>query len=118
MNILVVEESKLLRRTLANVFEYWEIEADFLKNYNEAITLCDNSSNPKKYTSALLEITDASGRREILAKLKEINPDIRTIACYNNPYEGLANEFNQHGFNNVLIKPYHFEDLKRALDIQ
>ena len=118
MNILVVEESKLLRRSLANVFEFWEIEADFFKNYKEAMALCDNSSNHKNYTFVILEVTDALYDREILTKIKEINPDIKAIACCNNPYEKLVHKFDQHGFDDVLIKPYHFEDLKRVLDIQ
>ena len=117
MNILVVEENEMLRSFLAKVFGFWEIEADFLRNYEEAIALCDNSSNKKTYTCILLEITDAIGSREIIKKLKETNPDIKAIACCNNPFGKTANEFNQQGFEKVLIKPFQLEDLKKALDI-
>ena len=118
MNILVVEKNEMLRGFLAKVFGYWEIEADLLRNYKEAIALFNNSSKSKKnYTSVLLEITDVIDSREILKVLKESNPGIKAIACCNNPFGKIASEFNQHGFEKVLIKPFQLEDLKKALDI-
>jgi DNA-binding NtrC family response regulator len=117
MNILVVEKNEMLRSFLAKVFGYWEIEADLWRNYKEAITHFSNSSNKKFYTSVLLETTDGICHREILKVLKETNPDIKAIACCNSPFGKIANEFNQHGFEKVLIKPFQLEELKKALDI-
>ncbi len=117
MKILVVEESETLRCSLTRVFDYLEIEADLLRNYKEVITLFNDSSNKKYYTSVLLEITDAMGSREIIKKLKETNPDIKAIACCNSPFEKTAHAFSQQGFEKVLIKPFRLDDLKIALDI-
>ncbi|MEN8136432.1 MAG: response regulator [Thermodesulfobacteriota bacterium] len=117
MKILVVEENEMLRSFLARVFDYWDIEADLLRNYKEAIAHFNNSSNKKSYTSVLLEITDGIDSREILKVLKETNPDIKAIACCNNPFEKTVYDFDQHGFENVLIKPFQLDDLKIALDI-
>ncbi len=117
MKVLVVEEDEMLRSFLAKVFGFWDVEADLLRNYKEAIAHFNNSSNKKNYTSVLLEIADGVCHREILKVLKETNPDIKAIACCNNPFGKIANEFNQHGFEKVLIKPFQLEELKKALDI-
>jgi DNA-binding NtrC family response regulator len=117
MKILVVEKDAMLRGFLAKALGYWEVEADLLRNYNEAIALINNSSNKKKYTSVLLEIADGVCHREILKKLKESNPDIKAIACCNSPFEKTVYEFDQQGFANVLTKPFRLDDLKMALGI-
>lgn len=117
MKILVVEKSEMLRSLLAKVFDYWDIEADLLKNYKDAIAHFNNSSNKGNYTSVLLEITDAIDSGEILKVLKETNPDMKAIACCNSPFEKTAHAFSQQGFEKVLIKPFRLDDLKIALDI-
>ena len=117
MKILVVEKNEMLRRFLAKVFDYWDIEADLLKNYKEAIAHFNNSSNKGNYTSVLLEITDTIDSREILRVLKESNPDMKAIACCNDPFEKTVHAFSQQGFEKVLVKPFQLDDLKIALDI-
>ncbi|MEN8134536.1 MAG: response regulator [Thermodesulfobacteriota bacterium] len=117
MKILVVEGNETLRRFFAELMRAWQIEVDFLKNYAEVEAHIVKSGNHKTYISILLEITDMHSSSKILKKLKGINPDLKVIACCNSPYEEIIYEFEQHGYDGVLSKPFQISDLKTALGI-
>ncbi len=55
------------------------------------------------------------GGKEAIKKLLEIDPGLKaivSIGCSNDP---IMDDFRKYGFNGLIIKPYHPEELSKTL---
>jgi CheY-like chemotaxis protein len=55
------------------------------------------------------------GGEETIARLREINPDVKIIICTAYSFDPVITDFTSHGFSGVLIKPFTIDDLERLL---
>lgn len=117
MSILVVEKSRILRGFFAKLFDYWQVESKLLQDYEEALALAGQTLAHTTYTHLLLEISDMAASRQVLEKLKQNNPGSKAIALCNDPFQKRSHELNRHNFDEILVKPFRVEELKKALDI-
>ncbi|MFZ5478438.1 MAG: response regulator, partial [Myxococcota bacterium] len=63
-----------------------------------------------------LVVPGGLGGRDAIARLREIDPDVRAIVSSGFAHDPVMSSFRRHGFDAVLTKPYGLEDLLRTLD--
>ncbi|MEI6840567.1 MAG: response regulator [Methanomicrobiales archaeon] len=75
-------------------------------------------SSKRKVDVAVIDLSIPNGMcgLETIARLKEIDPDVRAIATTGHFQDGLAFEYKKHGFFMFLPKPYVLEELLNAID--
>ena len=93
-------------------------EVDFAENADETIEKYSKSlNNGHPFDAVLIDLTingEIQGI-EAIEKLKELNPDVVGILStgyLNNP---VINEYEEHGFSDLLHKPYDMKELSKAL---
>ncbi|MCX6698752.1 MAG: response regulator [Methanomicrobiales archaeon] len=88
-------------------------------NGEQAVDLYKQSLYSKrKVDVAVIDLTipDGMGGLETIARLKEIDPDVRAIATTGHLEDDQAFEYKKYGFFMVLPKPYVLEELLDAID--
>jgi DNA-binding NarL/FixJ family response regulator len=63
-----------------------------------------------------LIIIDSTEGGTIIRTLKQITPDIKTIASGDLLNDRIISDYKSYGFCAILIKPYGLDDLKKVLD--
>lgn len=63
-----------------------------------------------------LTIPDGMGGIETVARIREIDPDVRAIATTGHFQDCLTDEYKKHGFVEILPKPYLLKELLEAID--
>jgi CheY-like chemotaxis protein len=91
-------------------------------------TACNGEEAIDMYTRALssertvdvaiidLTIPDGMGGIETVARIKEIDPDVRAIATTGHFQDCLTDEYKKNGFVGILPKPYLLKELLEAID--
>jgi signal transduction histidine kinase/CheY-like chemotaxis protein len=84
-------------------------EVDHVPRGEQAITLCARAMNAgEPYGLAILDLTVpvGMGGRETLAKLREIDSDLRAIVCSGYSSDPVMSRFADYGFQGALQKPF------------
>lgn len=63
-----------------------------------------------------LTVPGGMGGRETMARLREIDPEVKVIVSSGYASDITMSDFRSHGFCNILSKPYNLQDLIRALE--
>ena len=63
-----------------------------------------------------LTIPDGMGGIETVARIREIDPDVRAIATTGHFQDCLTEEYKKNGFAGILPKPYLLKELLEAID--
>ena len=116
--VLVMEDDVLVRDTVIAMIKRLGYEVDFAENADETIEKYSKSlNNGHPFDAVLIDLTingEIQGI-EAIEKLKELNPDVVGILStgyLNNP---VINEYEEHGFSDLLHKPYDMKELSKAL---
>lgn len=78
----------------------------------------EESESGSPYTVAILDVSIPGdrGARELIAPIKEINPDIRVIISSGDSVEGAMEKPLSYGFSASLKKPFRAADIERAIE--
>jgi two-component system, cell cycle sensor histidine kinase and response regulator CckA len=89
-------------------------------NGEQAVAVCrEVVSSPQRVDVAVIDLTipEGMGGLETVARIKEIDPDIRAIASTGHFRECLTDEYKKHGFVGILPKPYVLKELIEAIEL-
>jgi two-component system, cell cycle sensor histidine kinase and response regulator CckA len=75
-------------------------------------------SSDRRVDVAIIDLTipEGMGGIETVARIKEIDPDLRAIATTGHFQECLTDEYKKNGFVGILPKPYLLKELLEAID--
>jgi PAS domain S-box-containing protein len=82
--------------------------ADALRRYREA----RRTGRPFDVVILDLTVAGSMGGREVLERLREIDPAVKAIITSGYPDDPVVVDYRDYGFSGVLLKPYETEQLK------
>jgi DNA-binding NtrC family response regulator len=106
--ILVIDDEKLIRWSLKEILTQEGYDVDTIDNAGEAIKLAKDI--PYDLIIADLEIQDENGI-EMLTKIKEFRPEVKTIILSAHPKLSIQPEFSDLEVLATLEKPFKSDQL-------
>lgn len=116
--IMVMDDEELVRDVakemlvrLGYAVELFENGSEALEGYRKAI------SEGEPFTAVILDLTipGGMGGKELILKLREIDPDVRAIVSSGYANDAIMSGYEKFGFRGVVTKPYTIERLSRTL---
>lgn len=116
--VLVMDDEDLVREVVGKMIVYLGYEACLAKTGEEAITMfteAQRSGHP--FDAVILDLTvpGGMGGRETLAKLFEIDPQVKAIASSGYSDDPIMADFHKYGFSAIIPKPYRVMEAGKVL---
>ncbi|MFA5264099.1 MAG: PAS domain-containing protein [Opitutaceae bacterium] len=116
--ILFMDDDPKISAITANMLQSLEYKFDLAKNGEEAIKLYRSYLNiGRPYDVVLMDLTviGGMGGEDAFKAMKELDPDVRAIACSGYDNDDMARRFLDMGFCGYLTKPYRVGDLGKVI---
>lgn len=116
--ILFMDDDPKICALTANMLTSLDYKFDIANSGEEAIKLYRSYLNiGRPYDVVLMDLTviGGLGGEEAFKELKQLDPDVRAIACSGYDNEEIARRFLDLGFCGYLTKPYRVTDLGKIL---
>jgi PAS domain S-box-containing protein len=118
--ILFVDDEYDLRENFISLGQVMDYAVDTAKDGYEAVGLLKKSlDEEEQYACVILDLTiqgsDMQGE-EILAKMKEIQPDVKAIVFSGHSTKPIVAKYRDYGFVGRLEKPVTIEKLSRVIN--
>jgi signal transduction histidine kinase/CheY-like chemotaxis protein len=116
--ILVMDDEEMVREVLGKMLARLGYEAELAGDGGEAIEIFTQAQGfGQAFAAVILDLTVAGGMggKETMARLLEIDPQVKAVVSsgyHDNPI--MAN-FQQYGFSGVMAKPYRISELSKIL---
>lgn len=114
---LVMDDDPLIRKTIQLLLTKLGFCSTLAKNGEETVNhfvQAQKDKNPFSFVILDLIIPNGMDGRKTLEKLKEIDPNVKTILSSGYKNEILS-QYKKFGFNSLLKKPYTIRELKKAI---
>jgi two-component system cell cycle sensor histidine kinase/response regulator CckA len=116
--ILVMDDDDLVRTLLVRMIAHLGYEAELARDGREAINIfteAQESGNP--FDAVILDLTvpGGMGGKEALARLLEIDPQVKAIASSGYSDDPIMADFRKYGFTAIIPKPYTVAEASRVL---
>jgi len=116
--ILVMDDDQDICEVATGMLEILGYESEVAKDGEEAISMYRKYHNvDRPYDAVILDLTIVGGMggEEALAKLKDIDENVRAIVSSGYNTDETEADYLSRGFTGVLSKPYRSADLGRVL---
>ena len=116
--ILVMDDEASLRRTAGRMLDILGYEPEFAKDGDEAIQMVKEAREAKKpYDAIILDLTvpGGMGGKECIARLLEIDPEVKAIVSSGYSEDLVLANFHEHGFKGMMPKPFETRSLSKVL---
>jgi histidine kinase len=117
--VLIMDDDELVLRVAGNMLSHLGVSADYATHGEEAIAMYMTSvqeGHPYDLIIMDLTIPGKMGGKEVIVRLKEINPDIKAIVSSGYSNDPVMANYAEYGFCGVVAKPYRMEDLQAAIN--
>jgi two-component system, cell cycle sensor histidine kinase and response regulator CckA len=112
--ILVMDDEELVRSICAEILLNLGYDVETASHGEEAISMFNNAlDSEKRFDLVIMDLTipGGLGGKETLMRLKKLDPTIKSIVASGYSNDPVMANYKEHGFDEVLTKPYKFEDL-------
>ncbi len=116
--VLVMDDEKVVTDVACEMLGVLGYEAVGVANGEEALErYAEALEAGRPFDVVLMDLTipGGMGGKEALAKLKEIDPQVKAIVSSGYSNDPLMSRFAEYGFSGVVAKPYRLEDLAAAV---
>lgn len=116
--ILVLEDDQALCKIYAIILRKIGFDVEFASCGEEAIrkyAAAHDSGTPFRAVILDLYVTGGMDGIEACAGLRAVNPQLYAIVASGAARETLSSEYQQHGFDDFLPKPFRVQDLENCL---
>ncbi len=116
--ILLMDDEESIRTTVGRMLRMLGYEPVVAQNGREAIALFREAfENNHRFSAVILDLTIRGGMNgeQVLARLKEINPEVKAIVSSGYSHDDIMSKYKDHGFAGILKKPYTVRDLSRTM---
>jgi two-component system cell cycle sensor histidine kinase/response regulator CckA len=116
--ILVMDDFLILRLIARDFLHAMGHEVKIVTSGEEALQSYEAAKmQGRPFDAVILDlyISEGMGGPETMARLLEIDPDVKAIVSSGCMEDPLVTDFESHGFRAVLPKPFTIEDLKQSL---
>ena len=116
--ILLMDDEEIVRTVASELLEHLGYDVTLAKEGNEALEKFAGAySRGNRFHVAILDLTVAGGvgGKEIAGRLKDIDPEIKTVVSSGYSADPVMGDFTYYGFDAMMPKPYTLEALGNLL---
>lgn len=116
--VLIMDDEAVIRELAAKSLTQYGYEVYTSNDGDEAIKLYREAMEQEKpFDVVIMDLTipGGMGGEEAISHLKKLNPDIKAIVSSGYHNAAIMANFKQHGFCEVVAKPYRVQDLFKAI---
>ena len=116
--VLILDDEEMVRDLLGSMFKRLGYEPHFAKNGEEAVLLYTNSfanGAPFEYVIMDLTLPGTLSGEEAVKKLRQIDPEVKAIACSGYCCTPVMTNYQSYGFKGALAKPFRLSQLQKIL---
>ena len=116
--ILVMDDEEVIRDVSNALLTHLGYNVEVAVEGVEAIEMYEKAMKSEKpFEAVILDLTNkvGMGGAEAMAKLLEIDSDVKAIVTTGYSNDPIINKFREHGFRGTLPKPFNLDHLKTAL---
>jgi len=117
--ILIVDDDAFVLKTIEKMLDFLQFTYVCTRSGEEGIKIYKEAlKNKKPFNIIILDLTipGGIGGKEIIEKLKKINPNIKAIVSSGYSNDPVMANYKNYGFCDVLSKPYTVEELSAVLN--
>jgi CheY-like chemotaxis protein len=116
--ILIMDDEEVIRVLLSSMLSRLGYTVESAREGTEALALYRRAQEAGEPFDAVimdLMIIDGLDGKETINKLREMDPQVKAIVSSGYSNDQVLADFQRYGFQGVLAKPYHLEDLSTVL---
>ncbi len=116
--ILLMDDEEIVRISVSSMLGGLGYRVDTAKDGGDAVEKYrDAKESSAPYDAVILDLTvpGGMGGKDAVAKLKEIDPEIKAIVSSGYSHDPVMAHFEDFGFAGVLSKPYRLIELSRVI---
>lgn len=116
--ILYMDDEDSVRDIAGEILSFIGYTVQFARDGEEAIALYRQAMETSEPFSAVimdLTIPGGMGGKEAIKKLAQIDPQIKAIVTSGYSNDPIIHEYSNHGFADVILKPYNVGELGRVV---
>jgi CheY-like chemotaxis protein len=113
-----MDDDEAVRSAAAELLETIGYEVATASDGSEAIALYTKARDSgRRFDAVVLDLTvpQGVGGRETMARLLDIDPDVRAIVSSGYSTDPVMANYREHGFSGVAVKPYRLAELAMTL---
>ena len=117
--ILVMDDEEGIRGVLSTMLTSLGYESTSAREGTEAVALyrgAQEAGTPFAAVILDLVVADGMGGQEAIARLRELDPQVKAIVSSGYSTDALMADFQRYGFSGVLAKPYRLAELNALLE--
>ncbi|MDH3503309.1 MAG: PAS domain S-box protein [Nitrospirota bacterium] len=117
--VLVMDDEDSIRRMVEDALTQFGYDVVGVPDGQAAIDLVSQSlADGKKFEVVILDLTipGAMGGKKAIQHLRDLDPHIKAIVTSGYSDDPIMCDFQQHGFQGILVKPYKIFDLAKILE--
>jgi len=116
--VLVMDDDAMVRKSVAALIGVLGHEVEMAEHGAAAVEKYQEARRQNRpFDVVILDLTvrGGMGGLEALARLREVDPQVRAIVSSGYSDDASVSQFREHGFHAALNKPYSLDDLTKAL---
>jgi PAS domain S-box-containing protein len=116
--ILVMDDEEGIRGVLSTMLTSLGYESTSAREGTEALALyrgAQEAGTPFAAVILDLVVADGMGGQEAIARLRELDPQVKAIVSSGYSTDAVMADFQRYGFSGVLAKPYRLAELSALL---
>jgi two-component system cell cycle sensor histidine kinase/response regulator CckA len=117
--ILVMDDEETVREVAGRMLKHIGYEdTEFAADGTEAIKFYKEAmKSGKPFDAVILDLTipGGMGGKQTIQKLREIDPEVKSIVSSGYSGESAIAEYKEYGFKGMVAKPYTIDQLRQAL---
>jgi CheY-like chemotaxis protein len=116
--VLVMDDEEMVRMVTMEILRELGYEVESAREGGEAVErYLAASKSGRPFDAVILDLTIAGGMggKETIGKLKAFDPAVKAIVSSGYSNDPIMANFRDHGFQDVIVKPYKSVDLSRVL---
>jgi len=116
--ILIMDDDESIRNVLSNMLSYLGYRVVSSQNGEEALEIFSEAHhNGNPFDAVIMDLTvpGGMGGGKLIKRLMEIDPDVKGIVSSGYSNISVMANHEKYGFKGVVHKPYHMEELSRAV---
>ena len=117
--VLVMDDEQIILDMTREVLKFLDYDVMFAKDGQAAIdlyTLEKSAGAPFDVVILDLSVPSGLGGKETIVQLRKIDPGVKAVISSGYSDDPVVSDFSNHGFDEVLTKPYKIHDLKNMLE--
>ena len=116
--VLFMDDEESIRRMAVSLMGRFGLDVVGVGDGAEAVKhFCEAREAGKPFSVVVMDLTvpGGMGGREAIARLREIDPNVKAIVSSGYSSDPVLANYRAHGFCGVVAKPYRFDDFGRVL---